>query len=55
MIDFTTDVVKDGEKVKIYNAELDKLGFVTSSCVLFTMNEEIKPSYLFKKKRTAIS
>lgn len=50
MIDFTTDVVKDGEKAKIYNAELDKLGFVTSSCVLFTMNEEIKPSYLFKRR-----
>ena len=39
VIDFTTDVVKDGEKAKIYNAELDKLGFVTSSFVLFTMNE----------------
>ena len=53
VIDFTTDVVKDGEKVKIYNAELDKLGFVTSSCVLFTMNEEIKPSYLFKKEENS--
>lgn len=53
MIDFTTDVVKDGEKAKIYNAELDKLGFVTSSCVLFTMNEEIKPSYLFKKEENS--
>ena len=53
MIDFTTDVVKGGEKVKIYNAELDKLGFVTSSCVLFTMNEEIKPSYLFKKEENS--
>ena len=53
VIDFTTDVVKDGEKAKIYNAELDKLGFVTSSCVLFTMNEEIKPSYLFKKEENS--
>ena len=53
VIDFTTDVVKGGEKVKIYNAELDKLGFVTSSCVLFTMNEEIKPSYLFKKEENS--
>lgn len=33
--------------------KLDDLGFVTSSCVLFTMAEEIQPSYLFKKEENS--
>lgn len=49
IIDFTQKV-KDGEKSKrIYDMELFKLGFVTSSCILVTLNTEVKNSALFTK------
>ena len=42
--------VKDGEESKrIYDMELFKLGFVTSSCILVTLNTEVKNSALFTK------
>ena len=53
IVDFTADMVRDGEKTKIYNARLDQLGFVTSSCILFTVREEIKPSSLFKREENS--
>ena len=41
IIDFTQKV-KDGEESKrIYDMELFKLGFVTSSCILVTLNTEV--------------
>lgn len=49
IIDFTQKV-KDGEESKrIYDMELFKLGFVTSSCILVTLNTEVKNSALFTK------
>ena len=49
IIDFTQKV-KDGEESKrIYDMEFFKLGFVTSSCILVTLNTEVKNSALFTK------
>lgn len=49
IIDFTQKV-KDGEESKrIYDMELFKLGFVTSSCILVTLNTAVKNSALFTK------
>lgn len=49
IIDFTKDIICNDKKVKVYDVELDKLGFVTSSCVFFTLNPEVKTSTLFQK------
>lgn len=53
VIDFTTDIVKNDERINVYHAALDDLGFVTSSCVLFTLNEEVRPSFLFQKEENS--
>lgn len=54
VLDFSSDFVdKNGERVKIFDAGIDKLGFVTSSCVLFTLEQAIKPSFLFKKEENS--
>lgn len=45
IIDFTEEI--DGERV--FNMKLDKLGFVTSSCILFTSDINVTPSALFNK------
>lgn len=45
IIDFSEEI--DGKKV--YDMKLDELGFVTSSCVLFTPEIKVTPSALFKK------
>ena len=46
IIDFTETV--DGD-TRILDKKLDELGFVTSSCVLFTPEIKVTPSALFKK------
>lgn len=53
IVDFTADLERDGNKIKIYNAGLDQLGFVTSSCILFTKADEIKPLCLFHKEENS--
>lgn len=45
IIDFTEEI--DG--TTILDKKLDELGFVTSSCVLFTTDIKVMPSALFKK------
>ena len=45
VIDFTEEV--DG--TKIFNKKLDELGFVTSSCILFTTDTKVAPKPLFQK------
>ncbi|AEV67546.1 FtsK/SpoIIIE domain-containing protein [Acetivibrio clariflavus] len=45
IIDFTEEI--DG--TKIFNKKLDELGFVTSSCVLFTTETKVIPMPLFQK------
>lgn len=51
IIDFTDDITDgDNNNKKVYDAALDKLGFVTSSCVLFTLDPKVKESALFNRK-----
>ncbi len=45
IIDFTEEI--DG--TRILDKKLDELGFVTSSCVLFTLDIKVMPSALFNK------
>ncbi|OPX42022.1 ESX-1 secretion system protein EccCa1 [Ruminiclostridium hungatei] len=45
IIDFTEEI--DG--TRILDKKLDEIGFVTSSCVLFTPDIKVMPSALFKK------
>jgi len=49
VIDFT-DKIND---TKILDKKLDELGFVTSSCVLFTLDTKVTPSALFKKSENS--
>lgn len=49
IIDFTQKVKEGEESKRIYDMELFKLGFVTSSCILVTLNTEVKNSALFTK------
>ncbi len=45
IIDFTEEI----NDTKVFEMKLDELGFVTSSCVLFTMDIKVTPSALFNK------
>lgn len=45
IIDFTEEI----GGTRIFDKKLDELGFVTSSCVLFTLDTKVKPSALFEK------
>jgi len=46
VIDFTEEV--DG--TKIFNKKLDELGFVTSSCILFTTDTKVAPKTIIPEK-----
>lgn len=54
VIDFTdTFIIKDknnkDQKISILDKKLDELGFVTSSCLLFTTNTKVNKKVLFEK------
>ena len=53
VIDFTDTVGKGDEKTRIFDLGLDKLGFVTSSCVLITMDRNVRTTSLFKDEESS--
>ena len=52
VIDFTAKGELNGVSVSVYDFPLDKLGFVTSSCIYITMKTDISVSVLFNKEIT---
>lgn len=53
VIDFTSEVIRDGEKINIADVEINKLGFVTSTRILITLKTETNSSALFDKTETS--
>ena len=53
VIDLNAVVGKGEDKCRIYDMGLDQLGFVTSSCLLITMDKTIRPSSLFKDEESS--
>lgn len=53
VIDLSATVGKGEEKKRIYDLRLDKLGFVTSSCVLITMDRNVRKSSLFMEEESS--
>jgi S-DNA-T family DNA segregation ATPase FtsK/SpoIIIE len=58
IIDFSEISVEKDEsgndrEVKILDKKLDELGFVTSSCILFTLNTKVEPSALFQRSENS--
>ncbi len=45
----TIDLTDEIEDKKVFDMKLDELGFVTSSCILFTLDINVMPSALFDR------
>jgi len=53
VIDLNDTVGKGGEKKRIYDMGIDDLGFVTSSCLLITMDRTVRASGLFAEEESS--
>jgi len=53
VIDFSAQTEINGKTVHVYDLPLDKLGFVTSSCVFITLRTDIEVPVLFNREESS--